>query len=709
MKTYPVSCNKDCGGGCPLLAHVEDGSIIRISNNPLGTPYMKGCSKGFHAMEIDQHPERLTKPLLRLNGHPRRFTNTHDARRDFREVSWDEALDYTSKRMKHFKKQYGPTSLLDLSSGGACRGALHQNSALTSRFLTLWGGATRATGSYSNGAASFVLPYVFGSKLSGMDAGNLRHSKLIILWGYNAFDTRMGCEMAPRILEAKKRGVPIVVIDPRRTRTAHLMGSWWIPIHPGTDTALMAALLFYIIRNDLQDHVFIECYSRGFASLKAYVMGETDGIPKNPEWASEICGIPVESIEKLANLYARTKPAALLPGLSLQRAIGGEEAARMPVALQLATGNIGKSGGSSGGMFWGKMQGPRCGKFPVPSQNDPTIPVYEWPDYILQEEEPYRETGLDLKGAYITGSNLLAQGSDIQKNIRAFQKLELIIGHDFFMTPTMALCDVIFPVATFLERSDVVVPAGNFLLYSAKAAEPPEAVLTDYGVFSALAERLGFGESYTAGRSESEWIDAFLEDSDISDVEAFKREGLFIGKEQERNAFSEFIADPVAHPLQTPSGKIEISPLAYEALGFPAHPHFRSVLPHDPEYPLSLITPHSLHGIHSQYSNIPGFKKEDDKRVWMHPDDASIRGIVSGSQVVLTSAQGSIRVPVLITEDIKAGTISLNEGLWPDLIGKDDRELETAGSVNMLTSTVSTKPSRSSRTHTVFVQVQLAH
>ena len=687
------------------MAYVEGGRVTRITNNPQGTAYMKGCRKGFQAMKLDQHPDRLHKPLIRLEGRSRQFSNVQDARLDFREASWDEALDLAASKLTQFRESYGSTSLLNLSSGGACRGALHNNSALTSRFLTLWGGATRTRGSYSDGASSFVMPYIFGTKKSGMDAGNLSHSKLIILWGYNAFDTRMGCEMTPRIMDAKKRGVPIVVIDPRRTRTAEVMGSWWIPIRPGTDTALMAALLFYLIRNDLQDHGFIEKYSSGFPGLKAYVMGEVDGIPKNPEWASDLCGIPVETIEKLANLYGRTKPAALLPGLSLQRALGGEEAARMPVALQLATGNIGVAGGSSGGLFWGKIQGPRCGSLPVPPHDDPSIPVYEWPDYILREQEQYQKEGRTLKGAYITGSNLLAQGSDLQKNIRAFQKLELAIGHDFFLTPSMALCDIVFPVASFLEREDVVTSPGNFLLYSAKAADPPDGVMTDYGVFSALAGRLGFAEDYTQNRSSSDWIDLFLKDSDVPDIEAFKRDGLFLGEEQERIAFSDYISNPLDHPLQTPSGRIEISPTSYETLGFPAHPHFRGVVPEDPAYPLSLITPHPLQGIHSQYGNISGFRMDEDKAVWMHPEDASARGIQPGTDIILSSPIGKMVLPVRITEGIMEGTVSLNEGLWPELILDHEVKTETAGSVNMLTSTEPTQPSGSSRTHTVFVQV----
>ncbi len=697
MKNLPVSCNKDCGGGCPLIAHTEGGRVVRITNNPLGTPYMKGCLKGFRAMELDHHTDRLVKPLVRLEGRPRRFVSAEESRKDFREAGWDEALDLAARKLADFKNDHGCRSLLDLSSGGACRGALHNNSALTSRFLTLWGGAFRTYSNYSSGAASFALPYVFGTKMTGMDAGNLAHSKLIILWGYNAFDTRFGCEMSPRILEAKKRGVPVVVIDPRRTRTADVLGTWWIPVRPGSDTALMAAILYHIIRCGLQKHDFIDRYSRGFEELKAYVLGEYDGTPKSPAWASEICGVPAEDIEKLAGLYARTSPAALLPGLSLQRSLGGEEAARMTCALQLATGNIGIPGGSSGGMIWGKVPGPACPSLTVPPHDDPSVPVYEWPDEILKG---------GIKGAYITGSNLLAQGSDLKKNIRAFGMLDLIIGHDFFLTPTMALCDIVFPAASFLEREDIVFPAGNFLLYSAKAAEPPAGVLTDYGIFTALAGRLGFADAFTEGRSEEQWIDHFLEESDVVDIGSFKKTGLFIGEEQERNAFSSFINDPLSHPLATPSGKIEISPAAYGKLGFPAYPHCRNAVSPGPVYPLCLITPHPLQGIHSQYANLAGFRMEEDHVLWMNTADAAERGISEDGRVRVTSAEGELEIAVRVTDRIRTGTVSLNEGLWPVLTGEPGKEIDLAGSANILTSTEPTLPSRCSRTHTIFVQVQ---
>ena len=653
---------------------------------------------------MDNHPDRLLRPLIRREGMDRTFSSAEKAKSNFREASWEEALDLAASRLKTFQSRYGSRAMLDFSSGGSCRGKFHNSSKLGSRFLTLWGGATRTESNYSNGAASFAQPYVFGSAHTGMDAGNLAESGMIILWGYNALDSRFGCEMPPRIREARKRGVPIVVIDPRNTRTAKTLGTWWIPIKPGTDTALMAAILYHLIHNDLLDHQFIEKYSTGFPELKAYVTGQTDGVARTPEWASGICGIPEKDILQLADMYARIKPAALLPGLSLQRALGGEEAARMTAALQLATGNIGKPGGSSGGMFWGKMPSPYCPALPVIPHADPSFPVYVWPDVILNQQ--FQGRSFPLHGAYITSSNLMSQGSDIHKNIRALQKLELIIGHDFFLTPTMAMCDIIFPIASFLERNDIVAPAGNFLLWSARAVEPPEGIRTDYQIFSALSERLGFGEAYTEGRSAEEWLDHLLEKSEIPDHEEFKTAGLFMGKDQNRVGLSQFVADPVKHPLKTPSGRIEIASREYEKTGFPAYPHRREELEVPRDYPLTLVSPHPLQGIHSQFANVKGFRMEEDLTVWMHPDDAAERDLHQGETIVLFNSHGKMEIPVRITEEIIKGCLSLNEGLWPQFKEENTERTETGGSVNVLTSSEPTLPSYSSRTHTVFVNAR---
>jgi anaerobic selenocysteine-containing dehydrogenase len=375
-KMIPVSCNKDCAAGCPLLAHVKDGNIVKITNNPNGTPYMQGCSKGFQAMQAAFAPDRLLAPLIRTGAR---------GSGDFKAVSWDEALEYAASGLRKIKAKFGSESILFIGGSGACRGALHNTGSLPQRFLNMFGGFTQTYSNYSSAASDFVTPYVFGTLEIGIDAATLKHSELIILWGANIMDTRFGCEYPTRIKEAGKNGVPIIVIDPRKSRTTNLPNAQWLPIRPGTDTAMMAAVLYELLKNNRVDYPYLEKYCLGFDQVIKYILGTDDNQPKTPQWAEQICGTPAGSIQKLADLYGRTKPAALIPGLSIQRNIGGEEAMRMAMVLQAATGNIGKMGGASGGCIWDGLPVPECGAMDTAGRpQNPLIPEYCWPDAILE-------------------------------------------------------------------------------------------------------------------------------------------------------------------------------------------------------------------------------------------------------------------------------------------------------------------------------------
>jgi anaerobic selenocysteine-containing dehydrogenase len=178
---------------------------------------------------------------------------------------------------------------------------------------------------------------------------------MIILWGANVSDLKLECGLEVHLREAKERGVEIVVIDPRRTLTVKTLATWWIPIYPGTDSAMMMAVLHTLITEDLIDRAFIEEYSHGFDMLESYILGGVDGEPKTASWAEGICGVPSAVIRELAKRYGVTHPTALIPGASIQRTIGGEEAIRMAIALQTATGNLGVSGGSSGALAFGTL------------------------------------------------------------------------------------------------------------------------------------------------------------------------------------------------------------------------------------------------------------------------------------------------------------------------------------------------------------------
>jgi anaerobic dimethyl sulfoxide reductase subunit A len=496
--------------------------------------------------------------------------------------------------------------------------------------------------------------------------------------------------------------VEVIAVDPRRSATVSKLGTRWIPVRPGGDAALMMAVLYVLLSEGLVDRGFVEAHSSGFEELERQVLGDEDGVARTPAWAEGVCGTPEKLIRELALAYGRTHPTALIPGLSIQRTVGGEEAIRLAIALQVATGNLGRPGGSSGALTWGKLPGPRMGRMDVPpNPAGASIPVVRWPDAVAEGRRGGFPT--EIRAIYSVGSNYVAQGSDLHKSLRAFGQVEFSVCHDYALTPTAQQCDVVLPATTFLEREDIVFPAGgNYLLYSNRAVEPQGEARNDYAIFCDLAERMGLGSAFSEGRSEGEWLERFLAESEVADVEAFRQTGIYWGADRARVGLSEFALDPEAHPLDTPSGKVEISSKAYAATGFPAVPRCR--LPaSDPDYPLWLVTPHARFRTHSQYETIAWFKRRTPQVVWLNPTDAAARGIAGGEVVVVRSPQGRMRIPAQVTEEIMPGVASLHQGTWPAL---DADGTETAGCANVLTSTEPTLPSHGPRTHSVQVQVE---
>ncbi len=674
------------------MAHVREGRVVQIKHNPAASPRLAGCAKGARLHEALYAPDRLKRPLVRTG--PR-------GSGQFKEAAWPEALDLVSDRLADIQARYGNEAILHLGGSGACRGALHNTQHLTTRFLSLFGGYTESYGNYSAAAGDYATPFVLGTRMAGIDAATLQFSSFVILWGANPSDTRLSSETYARLREARANGVDMVVIDPQRSNTARELEAEWIPVLPGTDVALMMAVLYVLLQEGLVDRPFITRYSVGFDDLEDHVLGRDDGQPKTPEWASRLCGTPPDRILSLARHYGQSHPAALIPGLSIQRTVGGEEAIRMSIALQVATGNLGVLGGSSGALTWGKLPPPRVGRITSPGNPcSASVPVVRWPDAILEGRSGGYPS--DIKAVYNVGGNFLVQGSDVGKSIRAFETLDFAVCHDYVLTPTARYCDVVLPVTTPLEREDIIITSGaNYLLYAQQAVPPQHNAKNDYDIFCELAERLGFLDQYSEGRSAREWLEHFLADSEVPDPEAFKREGIYMAPDQLRVGLADFVADPDAHPLATPSGRVEIASEPYAATGFPAIPNCR-LLARSDKFPLRLVTPHPRLRIHSQWGDLEAHGNREPHLLRMNSHDARTRGIGDGDRVLVQSPQGRLSIKVTVTGDVMRGVASLCEGVWPRF---GPGGIDEAGSANVLTSTEPTLPSHATRTHSVMVEV----
>jgi len=678
----PVACNRDCGATCPLAYYPGSaGGGGTIRDNPGKGERMRSCLRGLKALETINAPDRLKTPLLRKG---KRGSG------EFREASWDEALDYTAEGLLRIREKYGEEALLGLAGSGACRSALHNTGKVAGRFFNFLGNTSRTRGYYSNTAADYTAEKVLGGR-HGSDTATLMQSELVILWGADVFTARLGNELESVLLELKSRDIPLVVVDPCRTATAQRLGARWIPVYPGTDTAVMAALLFEFIRTGRVDRGFLETFTTGWDVLESYITGKEDGTPKTPEWACRISGMKRVDFDWLADIYGRVKPAALLPGLSIQRTLGGEEAYRFSIALQAALGNIGIAGGWAGAHVWDAVSRPRCGSLPSADRPDqPSIPVNAWPDAVLEGRGGGYPS--DIRGIYNIGTNYLIQGGDVRKNIRALESVDLLVTHDFFLTPTARWSDVVLPVSHYLERDDIVFPDNNYLYFSAKVQESPEGVKDDFEVCRLLAGRLGFEEAFTENRTPGEWLNFFLEQSDIQNVQEFRSSGIHDGGSHRRVGLSDYISDPERFPLKTETGRIHLS--AGDPPGF--REDFADLLDIESRsgFPLKLVTPHAKYRVNSTGSNLAWVKKRERDEIDMNPLDARDRSLVNGQTVRVVSPRGELRLKLHFDERLMPGVVRIHNGSW-----------DSDTSVNMLTSTDPTTPSMGSRTHSVRVEV----
>ncbi|MFC1997775.1 molybdopterin-dependent oxidoreductase, partial [Chloroflexota bacterium] len=394
-------------------------------------------------------------------------------------------------------------------------------------------------------------------------------------------------------------------------------------------------------------------------------------------------------------------PAMLFPGYSIQRVFAGEESYRLTVALQIATGNFGVLGGSTGSMN-SLLPGVKVGQMKIPKPSHiAEVPISCWPDAIISGRQGGYPS--DIKAIYIMGSNLLNQGGDIHKNRSAFEKVDFVVTHEIAMTPTARWSDVIFPAASALEQEDIGIPwQGHYLLYKPQILTPLGEARSDYDALCDLAARIGFGDEFSAGRSAADWIAHFMAESEIPDLEEFRRSGIYYPPDPERAGLAEFTSDPLRYPLDTPSGKVEIASERYRReTGFPAIPTWQEP-PKDARYPLRLITPKSAYRTHSQGSSIAQIRESAEHVLEMHPQNASQRGIMDGDSVRIYNDQGVSQVIVHLTDDLTAGVVCLLEGIWVDL---DDQGIDRAGSANILTSTEGTRPGRAPIMHAMGVEV----
>ncbi|MEW6486342.1 MAG: molybdopterin-dependent oxidoreductase [Thermodesulfobacteriota bacterium] len=680
VRRVRTACSYDCGGRCLLEVEASGDRVRHIGTDPAPDSRVRACGRGLAQGEVVRAPDRLTAPLRRVGER---------GSGDFAPVSWDEALATVAGELARVRDRYGPASVVLLDSYGSL-GALHNTSNTARRFFSLFGGATTRWGNTSLEGAIFASRATFGAALTGSTRDTLLSSRLVFLWGWNPVVTRFGPDTVGYLEKAREQGAKIVCVDPRQSPSAAALADEWVPIRPGTDAAMLIAMAHVTIAEDLHDLAFLEAHTTGFERFAEYVLGRPDGVPKTPQWAEVVTGVPAETIERLARLYATVRPAALCTGWAPGRSAFGEQFHRAAQVLCAMTGNLGVEGGWVAGGTGILPLGSLAKSLPVPKAAGPQLHGTELYDALVRGKEGGYP--VDPKLLYVVGCNFLNQLLDVRRGAQALQTPEFVVVHELFLTPTARHADLVLPVTHFLERDDVGQPwaGGPYVIGMEKALEPLPETRSDLEIFTELAARMGIAEYND--KADEEWLREMVAATPgLPDFETLKRQGVHrLDPDRPWVAFREQIEDPTRHRFRTPSGKIEIHSQKLAELDDPLVPPIPTYLTgwEGPghalaaRYPLQLVSPHSRGRINSQGDNIPRMKALADDALWLHPDDAAARDIADGDRVRVVSDRGELSALAKVTDRIMPGVVSLDAGAWyrPDAAGVD-----RGGSVNVLT------------------------
>lgn len=741
-KKIRTSCPAhNCGGRCLLVATVEDGRIVRLdaddrTGDDLAGPRLVACARGRAYLKRQYHPDRLTHPLKRVG-------ERGDGK--FARTTWDEALDTVAGEIRRVREKYGNGALFIPYGTGGYSNTMGSQTAR--RLFNLSGGCLGIDNSYSWACTNRVTPTVYGTLITGNQRQDWLNTNYFLMWGWNPAEMIDGTNSAWFVKQARERGARVVCIDPRKTLSAVGLADEWVPIRPGTDAAMMSAMANVMIREGLYDAEFVRTHCIGFdaetmpagfeseESYEDYLLGRRDKVEKTPEWAEAITGVSRETIARIAREYAGAGPAVLYQGYGMQRRAFGEQVVRAGCVLAAITGNVGIPGGNASGLALPAPDGgSRWFVFPVGvNPHGAAIPVAAWDQAVLRGRELGPRDGVlgkeqldsDVKLIYAVASNcLINQHMNINRSaqiLRDESLVEFLVVQDQFLTPTAKFADIVLPACTAFETWGLQDgwKFSDEVMLLPKLVEPLGESKSDYRICAELAERLGIGAEYTEGRDEREWVDHLLglyRDAfpDIPGVDDFEKSnaGVHIREVHEPAiALADFRRDPVAHPLNTPSGKIEIFSAEMHAWGDPEKvpavpkyieewesPRTEQATP----FPLQALGSHSLARVHSSHANNPWLREAFPQRVFLNPLDAAARGIQNGELVRVSNPRGAMVIPCRITNRIMPGVVDIPQGAWWK---PDEQGVDRGGATNVLTSERLTPFAHGPACHTIMVEV----
>ncbi|MEQ1886012.1 MAG: molybdopterin-dependent oxidoreductase [Bryobacteraceae bacterium] len=651
-------CALDCPDACSVLVEIEGGKAKRLRGNP-NHPVTRGflCAKVTQYLEREYSPHRLLYPQKRVGakGEGR-----------FERITWDEALDTVARRLAIIANEHGTQSILPYSYAGTM--GLLNNAGMDRRFFHRLG-ASRLDRTICSSTGGAALTASLGYRYS-TEPEQFRQAKLILAWGANIHGTNV--HLWPFIVEARRSGAKLYVIDPVRTKTAALADKHWA-VHPGSDLALALAMMHVIIDESLHDADYVTKHTNGFAELAKLVTHWP------PERAAALTGIPAEAIITLAREYATTKPAVIRLNYGIQRSERGGAAVRAVAALAAITGSWKHAGGglqlSTSQAFQldrVSLEMPELQKLSPLGRDARIVNMSELGKALTELQTP------PVQAIVVYNSNPAAIAPNQNKVLAGFRREDLFtVVLEQMQTDTADYADILLPVTTFLEHSDIYTSYGHYHLQLARPAlEAPGETRSNVWIFRELAKRMGFTDA-CFDQSEDDMIRGLLA-SGHSFLDGITLERL----EQEHSI--RLNVSPPGTPFQpfanggfgTASTKCE---LGAEKLDYvpPVESRFGEQALRN-KYPLEMVSSKNDDSMNSTFGNRDAVD-EQTGLLHMHSGDARIRGIESGNRVRVFNDRGSLFLKASVDGVVAPGVTRAPAVRWNKRAGD-------GGNVNALTA-----------------------
>jgi anaerobic selenocysteine-containing dehydrogenase len=609
---YRNTCPRNCFGSCGILSYVKNGRLIKVTGDPKhGFTQGKLCAKGYAYTQFVYNPKRLKYPMLQT---PRGSGN-------WKRISWDEAYSIIADKIIELNHRYGSNLACGYNKFSGNLGILHY--AVEGMFNSI-GPHTKPVGNPCALTGKLAVNQSFGHSFSSPPE-EMAHAKLIVIWGANPAVTNV--HQMKYLYEAKRNGAKLIVIDPIFTRTAE-KADLYIQIKPGTDLWLAYGVAKLLIKRGNYAESFIRKQTFGWEEYKHFIETKIE-----LEDVSKRTGAPLEAIELLADAYETTKPAVTWSGLGIQRNKHGSGSIGAITSIAIITGNLGIP---SGGLYFMHFD---VEHFPLHLYNHkgPAHPSIHTSREIDMSNYPKSALALKdppLKFLWIASRNIITQDQDLKGWKQLFDRLELIVTVDLYLTKTAEESDLVLPAATHFEEDDLHVSYWHYWLSINQKAIPPYwEAKSDLQIARELTRKLnelspGFS-NFPYEKEPLDWIKAELTPDIMRQYSLTSYEDLLAGPHvKEIDSAQQFQTKFWLNPFEESGGLTELEEYAPEKQQPGVY---------------TLLTPQSLLKIHSQYEMLPWLNQEEsDNMIEISTKAAEELEIANYTKMEVFNETGSI-------------------------------------------------------------------